>query len=125
MNYLNNLLDADSIDIDNLKFIYKQFNIEEVVLADSLDDSVIDRMMSELTEEYNLWKADYSIELDSIIDDFYFNEELSPEMFAQSVQYNGIINYEMSRIDDSDIQLVINERYSFYSIFILKTIETE
>ena len=115
-DYLNNILDADSIDIDNLKYIYKQFNIEEVVLADSLDDGVIDRMMSELMEEYNLWKADYSIELDSIIDDFYFNEELSPEMFAQSVQYNGIINYEMSRIDDSDIQLVINERYSFYQL---------
>ena len=113
---INSILDADSIDIDYLRNIYKQFKPQEVVIADSLDDGSIDRMMSELMEEYNQWKADYSIKLDSLIDDLYFNEELSPEMFAQSVQYNGIINCEMSRIDDSDIQLVINEKYSSYQL---------
>ena len=113
---LNGILDADSLDIDKLSDTYKIFKDEGIVVTDSLDDASIDRMILELTEDYNQWKVDYSNELDSLIEDFYFNEELSSEMSAQSVQYDGIINYEMSRIDNSEIQLLLNEGYSSYQL---------
>ena len=111
---LNNILDADSLDIDKLSDTYRIFKDEGIVVTDSLDDASIDRMMLEFTEDYNKWKADYSNELDSLIENFYFDEELSSEMSAQSVQYDGIIKYEMSRIDNNEIQLLLNEGYSSY-----------
>lgn len=113
---LNNILDADSLDINKLSDTYRIFKNEEIVVTDSLDDASIDRIMLEFTEDYRKWKADYSNELDSLIEDFYFNEELSSEMSAQSVQYDGIIKYEMSRIDNSEIQLLLNEGYSSYQL---------
>lgn len=113
---INNTLEADSLDIGKLNEMYEHFNIEGITVADSLDDATIDNMMLGFTEDYNKWKDNYSTVVDSIIDDFYFNEELSSEMSAQNVQYDGIINSEMSKLTDSEIQLLIKDGYSFYQL---------
>lgn len=113
---INNTLEADSLDIGKLNEMYEHFNIEGITVADSLDDATIDNMMLGFTEDYNKWKDNYSTVVDSIIDDFYFNEELSSEMSAQNVQYDGVINSEMSKLTDSEIQLLIKDGYSFYQL---------
>ena len=119
---INEMLDADNIDVLNLKSLYNAVYSEDDIDTESLSDDDFDKLLTDCNEEYEVWLNSYSGEINNLADDLYFNIPLSSEMFEQISEYDGTINYKMTSLTDIELQSLISSGYQSYKLSDLSNI---
>lgn len=111
IQHINELIDNDDTEIEEIKSLYKIYGLDEEEI-ENVENEDLEGHLNVAKLEYEEWKQQYAIAVDSLAEEFFFGEPFSSEFSVQIPQPNGSLTYSCSVLTDSELHSLLQSGYN-------------